>query len=68
MKQKIFPGNYVNHLSSYQGQPVVAIPGFRFVHLIGYAKVDGTRAKSWTSLSPAPTSASTTSPGRILSA
>ena len=27
MAKKIYPGNWVTNLSSYQGQPVVAVPG-----------------------------------------
>ena len=27
MAKSIYPGNYVNRLSSYQGQPVIALPG-----------------------------------------
>lgn len=54
MTKKIFPGNYVNHLSSYQGQPIVAMPGRRFVHLIGYAKVDGTPRQELDIVIPSP--------------
>lgn len=42
MTKKIFPGNYVNYLSSYQGQPIVAKPGLTYHHAIGYAKIDST--------------------------
>lgn len=54
MTKKIFPGNYVNHLSAYQGQPIVAMPGRRFVHLIGYAKVDGTPRQELDIIIPSP--------------
>jgi hypothetical protein len=54
MSKKIFPGNYINHLSAYQGQPIVAMPGRRFVHLIGYAKVDGTPRQSLDIVIPSP--------------
>jgi hypothetical protein len=54
MTKKIFPGNFVNYLSSYQGQPIVAIPGFRFFHLIGYAKVDGTPRQELDIIIPSP--------------
>lgn len=54
MTKKIFPGNYVNHLSSYQGQPIVAFPGRRFVHLIGYAKVTATPAQEIDVIIPSP--------------
>lgn len=40
MAKKIFPGNWVTNLSSYQGQPVVAIPGRVYYHKVGYALVD----------------------------
>jgi len=42
MTKKIFAGNFVNYLSSYQGQPIVAIPGYTHYQKIGYAKADGT--------------------------
>lgn len=43
---KIFPGNYVNHLSSIRGQGVVALPGRVIKHVIGFAKIT-TSATSW---------------------
>jgi len=42
MAKKIFPGNWVENLSSYQGQPVVAQPGRIYYQLIGYALVNAT--------------------------
>jgi len=42
MAKKIFPGNWVTTLSSYQGQPVVAVPGRVYYHKIGYALVTST--------------------------
>ena len=27
--KRIYPGNWVNQLSTYQGQPVIALPGRR---------------------------------------
>ena len=42
MAKKIFPGNWVTNLSSYQGQPVVAVPGRVYYHKVGYALVDST--------------------------
>ena len=54
MTKKIFPGNWVNQLSSYQGQPIIAMPGRRFVHLIGYAKVDGTPRQELDIIIPSP--------------
>jgi hypothetical protein len=43
---KIFPGNYVNHLSSIRGQSVVAAPGRIVKHVIGFAKITAS-ATSW---------------------
>lgn len=43
---KIFPGNYVNHLSSIRGQSVVVMPGRVVKHVIGFAKIT-TSALSW---------------------
>lgn len=54
MSKKIFPGNYINHLSAYQGQPIVAFPGRRFVHLIGYAKVTSSAAQVIDVIIPSP--------------
>jgi uncharacterized RmlC-like cupin family protein len=54
MSKKIFPGNFVNHLSSYQGQPIVAKPGLRYHHLIGYAKVGASSATSFDVIIPSP--------------
>ena len=42
MAKKIFPGNWVTQLSSYQGQPVVAVPGRVYYHKVGYALVGAT--------------------------
>ena len=54
MTKKIFPGNYVNYLSSYQGQPIVAKPGLAYSHVIGYAKIGGTAATSFDVIIPSP--------------
>ena len=54
MSKKIFPGNYVNTLSSYQGQPVVARPGMLFSHLIGYAKIGASSATEFDVIIPSP--------------
>lgn len=54
MVKRIFPGNYVNFLSAYQGQPVVALPGKRFFHLIGFARVDGTPRQELDIIIPSP--------------
>ena len=37
--KKIYPGNYVNQLSSYQFQPVQAIPGRLYYDVVGYAVI-----------------------------
>jgi hypothetical protein len=52
--KRIFPGNYVNYGSAYQGQSLIAFPGRRFVHLIGYAKVDATPAQEIDVIIPSP--------------
>lgn len=54
MSKKVFPGNYVNYLSTYQGQPVVAQPGRLFVHKIGYVKVDSTARREFDVIIPSP--------------
>ena len=54
MSKKIFAGNYVNHLSGYQGQPIVAIPGLRCHHLIGYAKIGASSATEFDVIIPSP--------------
>ena len=37
--KRIYPGNYVNQLSSWQFQPVAALPGRLYYHQIGYALI-----------------------------
>ena len=37
--KKIYPGNYVNQLSSYQFQPVQALPGRLYYDVVGYAVI-----------------------------
>ena len=54
MAKKIFPGNWVTNLSSYQGQPVVAVPGRVYYHQVGYAKITSTAANSWDVVIPSP--------------
>jgi hypothetical protein len=54
MAKKIYPGNYVNRLSSYQGQPVVAIPGRVYYHITGYALVSSTGGTSFDITIPSP--------------
>lgn len=47
MAKKIYPGNYVNRLSSYQGQPAVCVPGRVYYHITGYALVSSTGGTSF---------------------
>jgi hypothetical protein len=54
MTKKIFAGNFVNYLSSYQGQPIVAIPGYAHYHKIGYAKADATNRTVLDVIVPSP--------------
>lgn len=54
MAKKIYPGNYVNRLSSYQGQPAVCVPGRVYYHITGYALVSATGATSFDVIIPSP--------------
>lgn len=54
MAKKIYPGNYVNRLSSYQGQPAVCQPGRVYYHQTGYALVTSTGATSFDVIIPSP--------------
>ncbi len=54
MAKKIFPGNWVTNLSSYQGQPVVAVPGRVYYHKVGYALVGSTGATEFAVTIPSP--------------
>ena len=54
MAKKIFPGNWVTNLSSYQGQPVVAVPGRVYYHKVGYALVDSTGGTEFDVTIPSP--------------
>lgn len=54
MAKKIYPGNYVNRLSSYQSQPVVAVPGRVYYHVTGYALVNATGGTSFDVIIPSP--------------
>lgn len=54
MAKKIYPGNWVTELSSYQGQPVVAIPGRVYYQIIGYALVNATGGTSFDITIPSP--------------
>ncbi len=54
MAKKIYPGNWVTELSSYQGQPVVALPGRTYYQVIGYALVGATGGTSFDITIPSP--------------
>ncbi len=54
MAKKIYPGNYVNRLSSYQGQPAVCLPGRVYYHITGYALVNSTGGTSFDVIIPSP--------------
>ena len=54
MAKKIFPGNWVTALSSFQGQPVVAVPGRTYFHQVGYALVGSTGATEFDITIPSP--------------
>lgn len=54
MAKKIFPGNWVTNLSSYQGQPVVAVPGRVYYHKVGYALVNSTGGTDFDVVIPSP--------------
>lgn len=54
MAKSIYPGNYVNRLSSYQSQPVICMPGRAYYHITGYALVGSTGATSFDVVIPSP--------------
>lgn len=54
MAKKIYPGNYVNALSAYQGQPVVEKPGVLAHQVVGYAKIDATGGTEFDVVIPSP--------------
>jgi len=54
MAKKIYPGNWVTELSSYQGQCVVALPGRVYYQIIGYALVNATGGTSFDITIPSP--------------
>ena len=54
MAKKIYPGNWVTELSSYQGQPVVAVPGRVYYQKIGYALINSTGGTSFDVTIPSP--------------
>ena len=54
MAKKIFPGNWVAQLSSYQGQGVVSEPGRVYYQKTGYALVNSTGGTSFDVVIPSP--------------
>lgn len=54
MAKKIYPGNWTVALSSYQGQPVTALPGRLYYQITGYALITSTGATSWDVKIPSP--------------
>jgi hypothetical protein len=53
MSLDLFPGNYVNHLSSIRNQNIYGcLPGRVARHLIGYAKITSVSATSWDIIIP----------------
>lgn len=54
MAKKIYPGNWVTQLSSYQGQPVVSRPGRVYYDIVGYALVSSTGGTSFDVKIPSP--------------
>lgn len=52
--KRIYPGNWVNQLSTYQGQPVIALPGRRFYHKVGYIKVTSAATLEFDVIIPSP--------------
>jgi hypothetical protein len=54
MAKTIYPGNYTNRLSSWQGQGVLALPGRAFFSVLGYALITSTPATSWAIRIPSP--------------
>jgi hypothetical protein len=54
MAKKIYPGNYVNRLSAFQGQPAICVPGRAYHHITGYALVDATGGTSFDVVIPSP--------------
>jgi hypothetical protein len=54
MAKTIYPGNYVNRLSGYQNQAVLAEPGRAFYQVLGYALIGSTGANSFDITIPSP--------------
>jgi len=54
MAKKIYPGNFVNRLSSYQSQCAVCLPGRVYYNITGYALVDATGGTSFDVVIPSP--------------
>jgi hypothetical protein len=52
--KSIYPGNWVAPLSSYQNQPVIALPGRVYYHRVGYVKVTSVGATSFDVIIPSP--------------
>lgn len=50
----IYPGNWVAPLSSYQNQPVIALPGRVYYHRVGYIKVTSVGATAFDVIIPSP--------------
>ena len=50
----IYPGNWVAPLSSYQNQPVIALPGRVYYHRVGYVKVTSVGAQVFDVIIPSP--------------
>ena len=54
MAKKIYPGNWVAQLSTYQNEPVVSIPGRLYYQPVGFAMIDGTGGTSFEVTIPSP--------------
>ena len=54
MAKKIYPGNWVAQLSTYQNEPVLSQPGRLFYQPVGFAMVDGTGGTSFEVTIPSP--------------
>jgi len=52
--KRFFPGNWINSLGGYQGQPVIALPGRKYYHRMGYIKVDSTPRTEFDVIIPSP--------------
>jgi len=54
MTKPIYPGNFINRLSGYQNQSVIALPGRRYFSVVGYALIGAVGANSWSITIPSP--------------